>query len=273
MEFAQACRGSGSDRSSAPSSRSPTSRTTVPGRPSTSPSWSPTRPAGATSVACSPMRMPPGPTPAAIPPRARPRLAARAKRGPGLPLGLRSRRRLTASLERGDARRGPRRTPGAWSAASAVNAWVELQRPFWRRDRARNRHLAQLAERLGVATVATGNVHAHDRRRAELQDAFVAVRLHTTLEEAMARRGNSSSVLASGADDGPFRRPPGGGRRDSAPGAAAARPRPASSATATREPRTPRPTAPWPRSAAAASSSATRAPWSVRRPSAGSRRS
>ena len=35
-----------------------------------------------------------------------------------------------------------------------------------------------------MATVATGNVHAHDRRRAELQDAFVAVRLHTTLEEA-----------------------------------------------------------------------------------------
>jgi error-prone DNA polymerase len=75
---------------------------------------------------------------------------------------------------------------------------VELQRPFWRRDRARNRHLAQLAEQLGVATVATGNVHAHDRRRAELQDAFAAVRSHATLEECEPqRRGNSSSVLAS----------------------------------------------------------------------------
>jgi error-prone DNA polymerase len=78
---------------------------------------------------------------------------------------------------------------------------IELQRPFWRHDRARNRHLAQLAERLGVATVATGNVHAHSRDRAQLQDAFVAVRSHTTLEECEPeRRGNSSSVLASPED-------------------------------------------------------------------------
>ncbi len=75
---------------------------------------------------------------------------------------------------------------------------IELQRPFWRRDRARNRHLAQLAEQLGVATVATGNVHAHSHDRARLQDAFVAVRSHTTLEECEPdRRGNSSSVLTS----------------------------------------------------------------------------
>ena len=53
---------------------------------------------------------------------------------------------------------------------------VELQRPFARRDRRRNRHLAQLAERLGVPCVATGNVHAHARTRAPLQDTFVAVR-------------------------------------------------------------------------------------------------
>ena len=74
---------------------------------------------------------------------------------------------------------------------------IELQRPLWRRDRARNRRLAGVAERLGVACVATGNVHAHDRCRAELQDALVAVRLHTTLEESEPdRRGNTSSVLA-----------------------------------------------------------------------------
>jgi error-prone DNA polymerase len=74
---------------------------------------------------------------------------------------------------------------------------VELQRPLWRHDRARNRALASLAERLGVACVATGNVHSHDRCRAELQDALVAVRTHTTLEESEPlRRGNSSSVLA-----------------------------------------------------------------------------
>ena len=75
---------------------------------------------------------------------------------------------------------------------------VELQRPFARNDRRRNRLLAQLAERLGVACVATGNVHAHHRSRALLQDAFVAVRGRTTLDESEpARRGNRSHVLAS----------------------------------------------------------------------------
>jgi DNA polymerase III alpha subunit len=74
---------------------------------------------------------------------------------------------------------------------------IELQRPFARNDRRRNRHLAQLAERLGVLTVATGNVHAHARERVPLQDAFVAVRLGTTLDESEPwRRGNSSHVLA-----------------------------------------------------------------------------
>ena len=75
---------------------------------------------------------------------------------------------------------------------------IELQRPYQRHDRARNRWLASLAERLGVPTLATGNVHSHARRRAHLQDAFVAVRLGMTLEESEPlRRGNASSVLAS----------------------------------------------------------------------------
>ena len=78
---------------------------------------------------------------------------------------------------------------------------IELQRPFWRRDRARNHWLANLAEEPGAATVATGNVHSHTHGRAALQDAFVAVRMHTTLEECEpARRGNSSSVLVSPAE-------------------------------------------------------------------------
>ncbi len=75
---------------------------------------------------------------------------------------------------------------------------VELQRPFHRDDRARNRRLAELAERLGLPTVATGNVHAHSRARAPLQDAFVALRNHATLDASEpARRGNFSHVLAS----------------------------------------------------------------------------
>ncbi len=75
---------------------------------------------------------------------------------------------------------------------------IELQRPFLADDRARNRRLASLARRLGVPCVATGNVHAHIRARAPLQDAFVAVRTHTTLDSSEPlRRGNFSHVLAA----------------------------------------------------------------------------
>jgi len=75
---------------------------------------------------------------------------------------------------------------------------VELQRPFWRHDRARNRWLTQLAGRLGVPCAATGNVHAHSRRRTHLQDALVAIRRGETLEESEPhRRGNRSSALVS----------------------------------------------------------------------------
>jgi error-prone DNA polymerase len=75
---------------------------------------------------------------------------------------------------------------------------VELQRPYLRDDRARNRRLAALARELGLRTVATGDVHAHARARAPLQDALVAVRHHTTLDASEPlRRGNFSHVLAS----------------------------------------------------------------------------
>jgi error-prone DNA polymerase len=75
---------------------------------------------------------------------------------------------------------------------------IELQRPLQCDDRARNRRLDALARRLGVPSVATGNVHAHARSRAPLQDALVAVRLHTTLDASEPqRRGNFSHVLAS----------------------------------------------------------------------------
>ena len=75
---------------------------------------------------------------------------------------------------------------------------IELQRPFHRDDRARNRELADLAARLGVPCVATGNVHAHAPARARLQDALVAVREHTTLDASEPlRRGNHTHVLAS----------------------------------------------------------------------------
>ena len=75
---------------------------------------------------------------------------------------------------------------------------VELQRPFSRHDRTLNRGLASLAERLGVPCVATGNVHAHSAARARLQDVFVAIRRHTTLDASEPlRRGNHSHVLTT----------------------------------------------------------------------------
>ncbi|MDE3131805.1 MAG: DNA polymerase III subunit alpha, partial [Acidobacteriota bacterium] len=78
------------------------------------------------------------------------------------------------------------------------NLRVELQRPYLPGDRARNRRLQWLARRLELRCVATGNVHAHARARGPLQDALVAIRLHTTLDASEPdRRGNFSHVLAS----------------------------------------------------------------------------
>jgi error-prone DNA polymerase len=75
---------------------------------------------------------------------------------------------------------------------------VELQRPFHRHDRTLNRGLEALARRLGVPCVATGNVHAHTVARARLQDAFVAIREHTTLDASEPlRRGNHAHVLTT----------------------------------------------------------------------------
>jgi error-prone DNA polymerase len=84
------------------------------------------------------------------------------------------------------------------SAFGRDRFYVELQRPYERGDVRRNSLLRELAETLGVQTVATGDVHAHDRRRAVLQDVLVAVRCHTSLEGCeRERRGNHESVLLS----------------------------------------------------------------------------
>jgi error-prone DNA polymerase len=105
---------------------------------------------------------------------------------------------LAAAWERGDAAAGAETARRLLRAFGRDRFRVELQRPFWRRDRSRNRWLAGLAERLGVAAVTTGNVHSHAKRRAHLQDVFVATRLGMTLEESESlRRGNRSSALRS----------------------------------------------------------------------------
>ena len=74
--------------------------------------------------------------------------------------------------------------------------YVELQRPFERGDTRRIRLLRDLAEHLGVETVATGDVHAHHPRRTLLQDVLVAIRCRTSLEGCEPeRRGNRESYL------------------------------------------------------------------------------
>ncbi|HEX5593499.1 MAG TPA: error-prone DNA polymerase [Solirubrobacterales bacterium] len=105
---------------------------------------------------------------------------------------------VAGAFERGDTAAGEQLARRLLASFGRDRFRVELQRPYWRRDRARNRWLALLAERLDVPCIATGNVHAHDRRRAPLQDALVAIGLCETLEESEPRRrGNSTSALTS----------------------------------------------------------------------------
>jgi error-prone DNA polymerase len=105
---------------------------------------------------------------------------------------------VAGAFERGDTAAGERLARRLLGAFGRDRFRIELQRPYWRRDRGRNRWLALLAERLGVPCVATGNVHSHDRRRSPAQDALVAIGLCETLEESEPRRrGNSTSALTS----------------------------------------------------------------------------
>ena len=79
--------------------------------------------------------------------------------------------------------------------------FVEVQRPYERGDVRRNAALRHLAETLKVRTVVTGDVHAHDARRAALQDVLVAIRCRTSLDGCeRERRGNHECVLAAPQD-------------------------------------------------------------------------
>ncbi|HEX6724881.1 MAG TPA: error-prone DNA polymerase, partial [Gaiella sp.] len=90
---------------------------------------------------------------------------------------------------------------GAARLASAFGRdrfFVELQRPYERGDARRHAMLRDLAEHLGVETIATGNVHAHAPRRTLLQDTLVAIRCRTSLDGCeRERRGNREAVLRS----------------------------------------------------------------------------
>ena len=165
-----------------------------------------------------------------------------ARRGARLPLRLRPRRRACRGLRaRRDgagraARRGACSGPSAASASgsSCSGPTGATTAPATAGSPRSPSGSASPAWRPATST-------AHDRRRARLQDAFVAVGLGETLEESEPqRRGNSQlGARLAGGDGGALRRAPRGGRRDRAPRRAAAlRPHRRSSATATPAPRT-----------------------------------
>ena len=78
----------------------------------------------------------------------------------------------------------------------ADSTFVELQHNLVQGDTRRVARLAELAERLGLPLVATGNAHYHTRGRHRLQDAMVAIKHRMTLESShRVRRPNSEFFL------------------------------------------------------------------------------
>jgi error-prone DNA polymerase len=76
------------------------------------------------------------------------------------------------------------------------NTYIELQHNLVQGDTHRVQRLAELAQRLGLPVVATGNVHYHTRARHRLQDAMVAIKNRSTLENShRLRRPNNEFFL------------------------------------------------------------------------------
>ena len=108
---------------------------------------------------------------------------------------------LSGCARHGLAVRDPNAAARLARAFGPERFFVELQRPYERGDTRRNAALRDLAEMLKVQTVATGDVHAHDARRAALQDVLVAIRCRTSLDGCeRERRGNHECVLAAPQD-------------------------------------------------------------------------
>src|SRR5205814_599635 len=108
---------------------------------------------------------------------------------------------LSGCARHGLAVRNPNAAARLARAFGRDRFFVELQRPFERGDAARNSVLRELAEALGVATVATGDVHAHNPRLTALQDVLVAVKNRTSLDGCeRERRGNHESFLRAPGD-------------------------------------------------------------------------
>jgi error-prone DNA polymerase len=103
---------------------------------------------------------------------------------------------LSGCARHGLAVRHPNGAAALARAFGRERFFVELQRPYERGDERRNAALRDLAEAVGVQTVATGDAHAHHPGRTALQDVLVAIRCRTSLDGCEAeRRGNRESVL------------------------------------------------------------------------------
>ncbi len=70
-----------------------------------------------------------------------------------------------------------------WYGADSV--YVELQQNFLRGDSERDRQLVSLAREVGAPLVATNDVHYHAPERYRLQQALVAAKHNTTLDQAL----------------------------------------------------------------------------------------
>jgi len=77
---------------------------------------------------------------------------------------------------------------GRWlQQVFSARLWLAVQLHCGQDDRRRLADLLALAERLGLPTVATGDVHMHVRGRRALQDTMTAIRHHVTVAEAGLR--------------------------------------------------------------------------------------
>ena len=203
MEFAQACRALGvRPITGAELTRRPTSRDRDR---FTSPAGREPRPASGTSAGCSPRRTRArARSPARAPPPRRCRWTSLERHAEGLVClsGCARDGALAGAFERAGDRRGAdarRRGAGRRLAAPSGRERfrVELQRPFWRHDRARNRWLERpgRAARRAVRGDRRTSTRTTPRGRA-LQDALVAVRLRATLDqtEPRAARQRSSAI-------------------------------------------------------------------------------
>ena len=106
--------------------------------------------------------------------------------------------RLAVNGHRGDARKLLRRYT-EWYGPDSV--YVELHHNLLQGDTARNRELVNVAREVDVRVVATNDVHYHNPGRSRLQDALVAARLNTTVDQALPHlRPNHHLHLKSGAE-------------------------------------------------------------------------